>query len=168
MTDTSNAVADTSPNQELASVEEYVIRVNGREVWRSNGRAMLVDSVKINNARGEVTVIGSSNQDKYLDITVSERSFDQPATYLDMIEDEKMQERRSKFEPEPDKTREGYVEADPETGEPVEDTRVPMKNETTSVPENETPTTAPTSDTEPSPAPAAMAAEEGIVPAPEF
>lgn len=159
MTDTSNAVADTSPNQELATVENYVIRVNGKEVWRSAGEAMLVDGVKINNARGEVTVVGSPTTDKYLDIVVSERSYDNPVTFLDMIEDKTMQDRRAKFEPKPDKTREGYVEADPETGQPVEDTRVPMKDEATSVPENETPTTAPTSESEPSPAPAAMAAE---------
>jgi hypothetical protein len=173
VSDVSNAVADTSPNQELASVEEYVIRVNGNEVWRSKGKAMLVDRVSVSNSRGEVTVIGSATSDKYLDIAVSERSFDNPATYLDMIEDTKLMERRKQFEPEPDTSREGYVKADPETGEPMEDTRVPMKDEATSVPENETPTEAPTSESEPSPAPAAMAADEGTTPAtpppaPEF
>lgn len=170
MTDTSNAVADTSPNQELASVENYVIRVNGEEVWRSNGKAMLVDKVTMNNARGEVTVVGSSNSDKYLDILVNERSYEAPATYLDMIEEAKMEERRSSLEPKPDKTREGYVEADPETGQPIESTRVPMKDEATKVPENEEPTTAPTSESEPTPAPAAWAAEEGKTPEapPEF
>lgn len=119
MTDTTVAEATTNPNETLAAVENYVIRVNGKEVWRSEGRAMLVDKVTFNNSRGEVTVIGSANQDKYLDIVVNERSFDDPATYLDMIEDEKMQERRKRFEPAPDTSREGYVKADPETGAPM-------------------------------------------------
>lgn len=114
----------------------YEVRVNGEKVWESEGDVLLVDSVKINNARGEVTVVGSHNQDAYLDIFVNVRDTVGPPTYLDMIEDQKMQERRDALEPKPDKTREGYVEADPETGQPIESTRVPMKDETTDVSEN--------------------------------
>lgn len=149
MTDVSSAVADTAPEQELADVAEYVIRVNGKEVWRSKGQAMLVNSVKMSNARGEVTVIGSSNQDKYLDITVSERSFDDPDTYLDMIEEKKLQERRKQFEPAPDTSREGYVEADPETGQPVEKAAAPA--ETTTAPAETTPSAKDFSLTTPTP-----------------
>lgn len=138
----------------------YEIRVNGDKVWESEGDVILVDSVKINNARGEVTVVGSHNQDAYLDITVNVRDTVGPPTYLDMIEDQKMQERRDALEPEPDETREGYVKADPETGVPMEETRVPMKDEATNVPEDEDMTTVPTSETEASPAPAQMKAEE--------
>lgn len=141
-----------SPNEELAAVENYVIRINGKEVWRSKGKALLVDKVTMNNARGEITVVGSHNDDKYLDINVNERSYDDPATYLDMIDAEKAQERRDRLEPAPDKTREGYVEADPETGQPIEETRVPMKEDSDAEEAAETPEEEAKEDETPAPA----------------
>lgn len=120
----------------------YRISVNGEQVWESEGEAMLVDQVKMNNARGEITVVGSHNGDEYLDITVNVRSWEAPDTYLDMIEEKKMQERRAQFEPAPDTSREGYVAADPETGQPVGD---PVR----ATPENEDLSTVPTTETEP-------------------
>jgi hypothetical protein len=111
---------DRVSNSELVSGSAYIITVNGKEVWRTEGEAMLVDKVTVSNNRGEVTAIGSANGDTYLAIEVNERSYDAPETYLDMIEVRKRRERQSQFEPENDTSREGYVEADPETGEPVQ------------------------------------------------
>lgn len=133
---------------DVNDVNYFIISVNGEEVWRSEGAAMLVDKVTINNARGEVTVVGSANQDTYLEITVNERSENMPVTYLDIEEANKAQERRDKYEPEPDKTREGYVEADPETGEPMEETRVPTQEEKEAEEKEEKEETAPEPDTQ--------------------
>src|SRR5882762_993957 len=107
----------------------YKVSVNGEKVWESEGEAYLVDSVKVNNSRGEVTAIGSSNTDDWLDIQVHVRASDAPSSYLDIMDEKKREARQSEFEPKLDDTREGYVKADPETGEPMEDTRVPMKDE---------------------------------------
>ncbi len=116
--------------------DQYVITINGEEVWRSEGHAMLVDRVVVRNARGEVTVIGSANQDMYLEIEVNERSYNAPETYLDMTEKRIADERREKFEPELDNSREGYVEADPETGQPVEGVEDEEEEEETAVKED--------------------------------
>lgn len=122
MTDTSNTDDNTVESAELLSNANYTIAINGQKVWESKGESMLVDRVVIRNARGEVTVIGSSMGDTYLEIEVNERSYDAPETYLDMIENRQANERRERFEPDTsDRVNdEAYVAADPETGKPVE------------------------------------------------
>lgn len=134
---------------------KFVINVDGEEVWSSVGDAMLVDQIRISNARGEVTVIGSHNQDEYLNIDVHERSYEAPETYLDMIESEKLQERRERFEP-PSGER-------PKNDAPQEDGAVP---------EDEDLTIAPTSESESTPFPAEMASvgssEQEATTPPEF
>lgn len=99
--------------------ETFKIFVNGEVVWESEGNAMLVDRVSVYRAAGEATAIGSPGTDEWLKIEVNERSYDAPETYLDIIEDRQRRERRERFEPESSAEREGYVEADPETGEPM-------------------------------------------------
>lgn len=118
---TINTDVSAADNEVEEPTDQYVITVNGEEVWRSEGHAMLVDRVVIRNARGEVTVIGSANQDKYLEIDINERSYDAPETYLDMTEKRLADERRERFEPDTSgrTSDEEYVEADPETGLPV-------------------------------------------------
>jgi hypothetical protein len=99
MSDTDFTVdTDETDETEEETPSGYVIRVNNEVVWSSNSEAMLVDEVRIFNARGEVTKIGSHNGDEYLDIQVHVRSYDAPDTYLDMIESHKAQERRDKYE----------------------------------------------------------------------
>ncbi len=112
---------DRVSNNELLSDSAYIITVNGKEVWRTEGEAMLVDNVTVSSGRGEITAIGSANGDTYLAIEVHERSYDAPETYLDMIEARKRRERQGQYDAENDTTREGYVRADPETGEPMEE-----------------------------------------------
>jgi hypothetical protein len=79
---------------------KYGIFINDDEdaVWESDAEANVVDQVTVTNARGEVTVVGSPGQDTWLRIRVSERP--QVNTYLDLIEQEKLQERRDRFEVE--------------------------------------------------------------------
>jgi hypothetical protein len=119
----------------MTETDAFVICVNGEEVWRSKGKAMLVDKVVVGSARGEITAIGSSPTDKYLDIQVNERSYESPETYLDMTEARLADERRERNEPDTsDRVNdEGYVAADPETGKPVEkveDAPAPTKSST--------------------------------------
>lgn len=120
-TDTTNdedVVDDTEETEDDGNT--FKIKVNGEVVWESEGDAMLVDRVNVYRAAGEVTAIGSPGTDQWLSIEVNERSYDAPETYLDMIETRQANERREQFEPGiPGSEREGYVEADPETGEPM-------------------------------------------------
>jgi hypothetical protein len=97
----------------------YKISVNGEQVWESESEAMAVDKVSIHNSRGEVAVVGSSTNDSWLKIEVNERGIGLE-TYLDVNDAETLKARQEKYDAKPDKSREGYVEADPETGLPVE------------------------------------------------
>ena len=77
----------------------YKITVNGEEVWESEGEAILVDQVRVNNSRGEVVAIGSPGLDAWLEINVNVRdSADAAGSYLDLIEANKAQERREAIE----------------------------------------------------------------------
>lgn len=97
---------------------KYGIFINDDEeaLWESSAEANVVSQVTVTNARGEVTVVGSPGQDTWLRIRVTERP--QVNTYLDLVEDEKVQERRERFEVESDGDGK-HVSADPETGEPM-------------------------------------------------
>jgi len=66
-------------------------------VWESELEATEVDQIKVNNARGEVTVIGSPGSDTWIRLEVHERA--QVESYLDQIEAKKAQERRDLYEP---------------------------------------------------------------------
>lgn len=76
--------------------DQYSIRVNGKIVWTSGSEAMLVNRVSVGNARGEVTAIGSSTGDKYLDITVNVRNA--MGSDLDLVERRKELERTTILE----------------------------------------------------------------------
>lgn len=77
----------------------YKIFVNDKEVWESDGEAILVDRVSIRNHRGEVTTIGSPQLDEWMKIEVNSRNSPSDAnTYLDIIEADKAQERREAIE----------------------------------------------------------------------
>lgn len=134
MTDTTNTDLDVSndnDDEETTDFEEnlegqggddesFKIFVNDELVWESEGNAMLVDRVSVYRAAGEATAIGSPGTDQWLRIQVNERSYDAPETYLDIIEDRQRRERREQFEPGTSGSeREGYVQADPETGQPM-------------------------------------------------
>lgn len=87
-------------------------------MWESENEAPEVDQVVITNARGEVTTIGSSPGDTWVRIRINERA--QVETYLGQTEAIALQERRDKFEQEPEGLNtDAYVKADPETGAPT-------------------------------------------------
>ena len=115
----------------------YRILLNDEEdaLWESESDATEVDEVKIVNARGEVTTIGSAPGDGWVRIIVRERA--QVETYYDQIERKKLEERREMYEVKAEGVdTDAYVEADPETGAPVnadeetdEDTTEPATQE---------------------------------------
>ena len=99
---------------------KYGIFINDDEdaIWESEAEANVVSQVMVTNARGEVTVVGSPGQDTWLRIRITERP--EVNTFLDLVEDEKLQERRERFETEAEGVgTDAHVKADPETGEPM-------------------------------------------------
>jgi hypothetical protein len=97
---------------------KYGIFVNDDDepVWESELESSEVDQVVISTARGEVATIGTATNDTWIRIRVNERA--QVETYLGQAESIQQQEYREKFEQEPE-NMDAYVEADPETGEPM-------------------------------------------------
>ena len=97
----------------------FKISVNDEEVWESDGDANLVDRVSVTNARGEVTSIGSPGQDTWLKINVNIRNAPSDAgTYLDIVEEDKAQERRERIEGDSaDAVAEGRAQMDAEAEE---------------------------------------------------
>lgn len=94
---------------------QIFINDDDEPIWESEVEANVVDQVTLTGVRGEITVVGSPGTDTWLRIRVNERA--QYNTYLDMVEDEKAQERRDRFEKDSEGDGE-HVEADPETGRP--------------------------------------------------
>lgn len=106
----------------------YKISVNGEKVWESKSDHSSVDRVTVTNVRGEVAVIGSATGDEWLAIEVNERPIGLE-TYLDTNDLKALQERQVKFDKEPEDMS-AYVEADPETGQPMEKDLVETPSET--------------------------------------
>lgn len=98
----------------------FKIFVNDGEdaVWETDADdSVAVDSVAVRTAAGEATTVGFGGTDDWIRIVINERPNN--GTYLDMVEAEKLAERQERYEVKQDTSADGYVAADPETGEPV-------------------------------------------------
>lgn len=98
---------------------KFQLFINDEEepAWESEAESGDVDEIKIINARGEVTTVGSDGGDSWIRVEFNERP--EVETYYDQIERRKVEERREMFEVEAEgRNTDAYVAMDEEDSEP--------------------------------------------------